>query len=143
MQNVRIVQLLLTKPPIVINESILQNIDFSGLKVTKLHEDAMEVIALSLDAHKDRIFLAPTDDTELTIASSVEGVLQEIMEIQYRARTALIDRYTQHTMTADARTILSSFAVKDKRREIGWTEMNKLSSKDLLQSLMNMIYYMI
>nr|QXV86378.1 polymerase [Chuviridae sp.] len=129
--------------PITIDEQTLQQIDFSSLRSTKVSEDAMDVLYKSLELFKDRVYLVPNEDTLLTNAIACEGVMQELMETIITSKDTLITRYTQHVTAGEGKTILGSFAVKAKRREIGLSELKRLSPADLTNSLLSTIYYMI
>lgn len=79
--------------------------------------------------------MVPDEETRLENQIACEGVIQELLETLVMSKNALITRYTQHAMTNEGKQVLGAFAVKNKRREIGLSELKRLSPQDLMECL--------
>lgn len=126
--------------PLIINAKSVRNINFSILKATQVSETSDQTLRESLGLFNQRTFNIEGNLINLTALQATYGLFQELMESTSIRRKMLQDRYTSHTINREAQSILSNFIPRNKSREVGTTELKRMTNLDLSVCMIHIVF---
>ncbi|AJG39067.1 polymerase [Wuchang Cockroach Virus 3] len=117
--------------PIRFDPKYIRDYGLEPLKLLQVGQIAERILKESLGKFYDKKPNLAVREHAMTYQHACIGILQEEMDLTWHQRTALQDRYTHHHLTRDAQEVLTNFIPRGRNREVGLTEMKRISVNNL------------
>lgn len=121
--------------PLVIPAPLIREVDYHPLSMTQLSDVAQRILKQSLEAAPPELRNLPTGRDHVTVRHACYAVVQELNNQSAGQQHRLQDRFTQHAMGHEGKTILQDIASKTSRRTIGISEVRCIPASLLLDSV--------
>lgn len=132
----------ISENPIMISGAYLPAINFHPIQATRLPTQSRKILIESLERFRPEDLVIPESLEYITEEFACLAIIQELIDNATRHRQRLQDKYTQHTMTAEAGSILQALAIKNQPRDIGMSEVVRIPSLYLVQAVSTIIVQM-
>lgn len=129
----------IVEDPIIFDERLIRGLSYEPLSILRIGEVAENIIRASVVAWEKKQIRYEVTSKEMTYRGAVLGVLQEMMDSTYYMRRSLEDRYGGYHLDTTSYGIISNVAIKSKSRDIGLTELKRLSVDLLGEYLIQII----
>lgn len=119
----------------------LRRMRLHPLAVSRIGKNAERIIQESLDLCMDRVYNVEKDISLVPRNAAVLGILQEVHDNTYDAKIDLQNRYGVGPISKEGLGILTAIGPKTRGREIGQSEIKRMTVIELSTYLMHIILY--
>lgn len=130
----------ISEDPIVVDLSGIDEISGRILNACRLESISKDLILKSYNDFNTNPYKLADEDSDPSIDLAIVAAATEFVYHSFHSHTTLQTRFTNHAMTNEGYNTLINLTHKTTSRDIGFTEIKKMSSESIIQALAYPIY---